>query len=138
MYCPYTAKTNKTCRTGLTQIVGDSIDMAVSQVQARMASHMTATHDMSWDQACDLIHFQEVTVCAEATPPMKQDCEADSSERRHRSRSPRGCKGGNGSASSGSKGGKGGSGGKDGKGGKGGSSGKDSGVVIGMRAQHMR
>jgi uncharacterized membrane protein YgcG len=122
MHCPYTVKTNKTCRTGLTQIVGDSIDMAVSQVQAHMASHMTDVHDMSWDRACDPIHFQEVTVCVEAMPPMTQDWEADSSERRRRSRSPRGCKGGNGSTSSGSKGGskggKDGSGGKDGKGGK--------------------
>ena len=123
MHCPHAAKTNKTCRmVHLTQIVGDSIDMAVSQVQARMASHMTATHDMSWDQACNLIHFQEVTVCVKAMPPTTQDWKADSSEHRHRSRSPRGCKGGDGSASSGSKGGskggKDGSGGKDGKGGK--------------------
>ena len=138
MCCPCTDKINKTCWSGLKQIVDDSIDNALSLVQTRMASHMTDVHDMSWGQACDLVHFQEATVCVEATPP-----ESASSERRRRSRSPHGCKGGSGSgssanASSGSKGGKDGNGGKAGKGGKGGITGKCSGGVIGARVQHIR
>ena len=109
----------------LEQIVIDSIDQAVAEVQARMASHMQDVHDTSWEQACEVTHFQEAIYKVEATPPTGNSVTL---ERRHRSRSPRcgkgggGSKGGSGYASCGGTGSgsasSGGTGGEDGNVGK--------------------
>ena len=130
-------KINKTCWRGLQQIVGDSVDIAISEIHTRMASHLAEVHEMTWAHACERIHFHEVIVGVDPTPPMTQ-AEGESCRR---SRSPRGCKGGSGCASgggtssgsaSGVKGGKDSDSGKAGKGGKGGISGKS---VSGLRAR---
>ena len=79
MWRPYSS----TCRESRTQVVGASIDMVVDQLQARMACHGTDAHAMTWDLACDMVLLQEVTVWASrGTPPMTQECQAGSSERR--------------------------------------------------------
>ena len=60
--------------------------MAVEQIQARMACHGMDAHAMTWDQANDLAHVQDVAVwvAAQGKPPMTQEsCEADSLECRH-------------------------------------------------------
>jgi hypothetical protein len=129
MTCPMSDKINKTCWRGLQQVVGDSIDMAISEIHTRMASHLTEVHEMTWDHACERIRCHEVIVGMDPYSMPKDE----SSDCRHRSRSPRGCKGGSGCASGGgtnsgrASGGKGGKDGKDsaGKGGKGGNNGKN-------------
>jgi len=45
--CPMADKINKTCWRGLQQIVGVSVDIAISEIHTRMASHLTEVHDMT-------------------------------------------------------------------------------------------
>ena len=69
MWRPYSS----TCKEGHAQAVGASVDMAVGQLQARVACHGADAHAMTWGLACDHVLFQEVTVWAlHATPPMMQ------------------------------------------------------------------
>ena len=136
MNCPMEDKINITCTDGVRQIVGETVDIAVSEIRTRLASHLTEVHAMTWEHACEWIQLEEVIVGVE--PPMTQEGESASSDGRHRSRSPRGHKGGSGCASGGgaSKGStSGGKGGKDstsGKGSKGGITGKGKTSIIGM------
>ena len=141
MTCPVSDKINKTCWCGLQQVVGDSVDMAISEIHTRMASHLTEVHGMTWEHACERIHCHEVIVGMDPYS-MPQD---ESSDCRHRSRSPRGCKGGSGCASggggssgsaSGGKDGKGGTGIDSGKAGKGGKGGIIGTTVSGLRGHH--
>jgi hypothetical protein len=141
MTCPMSDKINKTCWCGLQQVVGDSVDMAISEIHTRMASHLTEVHGMTWEHACERIHCHEVIVGMDPYS-MPQD---ESSDCRHRSRSPRGCKGGSGCASggggssgsaSGGKDGKGGTGIDSGKAGKGGKGGIIGTTVSGLRGHH--
>ena len=139
MNCPMEDKINITCTDGVRQIVGETVDIAVSEIRTRLASHLTEVHAMTWEHACEWIQLEEVIVGVE--PPMTQEGESASSDGRHRSRSPRGCKGGSGCASgggassgstSGGKGGKDSTSGKAGKGSKGGITGKGKTSIIGM------
>ena len=142
MTCPVSDKINKTYWRGLQQVVGDSVDMAISEIHTRMANHLTEVHGMTWGHAYERIHCHEVNVGMDPYS-MPQD---ESSDRRHRSRSPRrgcgsGCGGSSSSASDG-KDGKGGKGGKDGtdidsgKAGKGGKGGIIGTTVSGLRGHH--
>ena len=98
LWCP----DSSTCKESRTQVVGASMYMVVDQLQTRMACHGTDTHAMTWDLACGIVLFHEVTVWASrSTPPMTQECEADSAERRH---DGDGGKGRSSSANSGGKG----------------------------------
>ena len=74
MWCPYSSTTSNESRA---QAVGACIDMAVDQLQARVACHWKDAHAMALDLACDLVLVQEITVWAShATPPMLQESEA--------------------------------------------------------------
>ena len=143
MNCPMEDKINITCTDGVRQIVGETVDIAVSEIRTRLASHLTEVHAMTWEHACEWIQLVEVIVGQET--PMTQEGGSASSDGRHRSRSPRGCKGGSGCASggggssgsaSGGKDGKGGTGIDSGKAGKGGKGGIIGTTVSGLRGHH--
>jgi len=131
MNCPMEDKINITCTDGVRQIVGETVDIAVSEIRTRLASHLTEVHAMTWEQACEWIQLEEVIVGQE--PPMTHEGESASSDGRRRSRSPRsgGGKGGK-DSTNGGKGGKDSTSGKAGKGIKGGITSKGKASIIGM------